>query len=78
MKPVVASRPGFPIRLNPDAGVPSASKKIALTDRKSTIAAKTLDKIGQQKPLSTGLGMDSLAIRKRMVQRLAAQGLTDP
>ena len=78
MKPLVASRPGFPIRLNPDAGVPSANKNIALTNRNSTVAAKTQDKVGQQKPSSTGLGLDSLAIRMRMVQKLAAQGLTDP
>jgi len=47
-----ASRPSFPVRLKPDAGV--------------------------QKPVPSGLGLDSQVVRARMVQKLAAQGLTDP
>ncbi len=47
-----ASRPGFPLRLKPDAGV--------------------------QKPVPSGLGLDSQVVRARMVQKLAAQGVTDP
>jgi len=46
------SRPGFPVRLKPDAGV--------------------------QKPVPSGLGLDSQVVRARMVQKLAAQGVTDP
>ncbi len=47
-----ASRPGFPLRLKPDAGV--------------------------QKPVPSGLGLDSQVVRARMLQKLAAQGVTDP
>ena len=47
-----ASRPGFPVRSKPDAGV--------------------------QKPVPSGLGLDSQVVRARMVQKLAAQGVTDP
>ncbi len=57
-----ASRPGFPLRLKPDAGVPSATKS----------ATKNI------KPVPSGLGLDSQVVRARMVQKLAAQGVTDP
>ncbi len=57
-----ASRPGFPVRLKPDAGVPSATKS----------ATKNI------KPVPSGLGLDSQVVRARMVQKLAAQGVTDP
>ena len=78
MKPMVQSRPSFPIRLKPDAGVPFATKNIANIERPSTTTGGWNEKSGSQKQMATGLGLDSLAIRVRMVQKLAAQGLTDP
>jgi protein-L-isoaspartate(D-aspartate) O-methyltransferase len=72
-----SSRPGFPIRLKPDAGVPSATKKIAGGAHSTVAKSINSHKIGQQRPVPSGLGMDSHAIRARMVQKLAAQGLTD-
>ena len=74
MKPAV--RPGFPVRLNPNAGVPSATKTIAL--KATGMDGKHLNHVNQQQKLvPIGYGLDSLAIRARMVQKLAAQGLMD-
>jgi protein-L-isoaspartate(D-aspartate) O-methyltransferase len=77
-KPPGAKRPGFPVRLEPNAGTPSATKKIAgrphperatgLIDVKSPVA-KAL--------LPSGVGLDSKAVRARMVHKLAAQGISD-
>ena len=74
--PAGARRPGFPVRLAPDAGTPSATKKIAgrqhperatgLFDFKPSVAVPT-----------SGVGLDSRAVRARMVQKLAAQGISD-
>jgi protein-L-isoaspartate(D-aspartate) O-methyltransferase len=78
-------RPGFPVRLKPDAGVPSATKiaikNIADHARKQGATALKVPQNSVQKPLSSapsGLGLDSQAVRARMVQKLAAQGVTDP
>lgn len=75
-------RPGFPVRLKPDAGVPSATKiatkTVAAHVRKQGVTALKSPQNSVQKPLSSGLGLDSQAVRARMVQKLAAQGVTDP
>ena len=70
-------RPGFPVRLSPNAGVPSASKK-------STNASDTFKPLlpkhavpALQKPLPAGVGLDSQAVRTRMVEKLAKQGVQD-
>ena len=58
----MAQRPGFPIKLSTQAKAPPV-------------------KTPATKPASThpqGLGLDSSTVRQRMVQKLAAQGLTDP
>jgi len=77
-----ASRPGFPVRLKPDAGVPSATKSatknIAVHARERGVTAIKSSQNGVQKPVPSGLGLDSQVVRARMVQKLAAQGVTDP
>ena len=76
-----ASRPAFPVRLKPDAGVPSATKSatknIADHGRKISVATTKHAQNGTQKPVSSGLGLDSQVVRARMVQKLAAQGVTN-
>jgi protein-L-isoaspartate(D-aspartate) O-methyltransferase len=69
-------RPAFPVRLNPGMGAPSASKVMAASPaikyaknqdpKNSAIIART-----------AGMGMDSQAVRARMVHKLAAQGVSD-
>lgn len=77
-----ASRPGFPVRLQSDAGIPSApksaAKNVAGHVRQMSVATKKHAQNGIQKPVSSGLGLDSQVVRARMVQKLAAQGVTDP
>ena len=91
-------RPGFPLRMQPRTGFPSAIKKIAdyagptgasatkglkyPVRSMETYAAVTPQPNGAQKAapphnIPAGLGMDSQANRARMVQKLAAQGLSD-
>ena len=72
---IAASRPGFPIRLRADAGVPSATKKIAESDRPAGAKGINHAKNGVQRPVPSGLGLDSHAVRARMVHKLAAQGV---
>ncbi|MES2941394.1 MAG: protein-L-isoaspartate(D-aspartate) O-methyltransferase [Pseudomonadota bacterium] len=95
-----ASRPGFPLRMNPDAGMPSAVKKL-VTAARDAGAASTLypqypakrvasgqpplviNKLSDptkhtvRQPAPLGLGMASQANRARMLQKLAAQGVSD-
>ena len=71
------NRPGFPVRLQLDAGIPSATKKTAESARFTPVKSFNGDRHPPQKPVPTGLGLDSHAIRTRMVQKLAAQGLSD-
>ncbi len=70
-------RPGFPVRLSPHAGVPSASKKITnASDAFKPLPLKHAVP-GLQKPLPAGVGLDSQAVRTRMVEKLAKQGVRD-
>ncbi len=70
-------RPGFPVRLSPNAGVPSASKKSTnASDAFKPMPPKYAAQ-GLQKPLPAGVGLDSQAVRTRMVEKLAKQGLQD-
>jgi protein-L-isoaspartate(D-aspartate) O-methyltransferase len=63
----MAHRPGFPARLDLGAGAPVRSQPQpagAATARDSTVPS--------------GLGLDSGAVRHRMVMKLAAQGIAEP
>jgi protein-L-isoaspartate(D-aspartate) O-methyltransferase len=87
--PAAATRPAFPVRLKPDAGVPSATKLVA----KGLDTARATGQNGLKKPVPAvsraasaapvpavrpgGIGLDSHAVRARMVARLAAQGVSD-
>ncbi len=72
------SRPAFPVRLKPQTGMPSATKSIAGGAHSTLAKAINHDKNGLQRLVPSGLGLDSHAIRARMVQKLAAQGVSDP
>ena len=88
MKPLekpfdAARRPGFPLRMPAASNPTGATKVIAGNTREmgATGLKHTLKEL--QKPYSAaatgaaGLGLDSQAVRTRMVQKLAAQGVTD-
>jgi protein-L-isoaspartate(D-aspartate) O-methyltransferase len=72
-----AARPGFPVRLKPDMGVPSATKLIANNVIKT--ASKGLNdlKIMPRAATTGGAGLDFHAVRARMMHRLVAQGVSD-
>jgi protein-L-isoaspartate(D-aspartate) O-methyltransferase len=78
------SRAGFPVRLQPTAGVLSATKSIAAGAGSTWATGQNALKKAPQRSAaavtakSTGLGLDSSAVRARMVQKLAAQGVTHP
>ncbi|MCZ8255078.1 MAG: protein-L-isoaspartate(D-aspartate) O-methyltransferase [Polaromonas sp.] len=84
--PATATRPAFPVRLKPETGVPSATKLVAKSP--DTVraggqnglknAAPATSRIAAASPARPGgIGLDSHAVRTRMVTRLAAQGVTD-
>lgn len=78
MKPINSpGRPGFPVQLKMVGNTQSATKNIAANSRSNWAGGVSYAKNDVQRPASTGLGLDSHAIRARMVQKLAAQGLTD-
>ena len=87
MKPVdAARRPGFPLRMPVSASQTGATKLIAGRAREMVVTDLKLSRKGLKKPYSgavtgvagaTGLGLDSQAVRARMVQKLAVQGVQD-
>jgi protein-L-isoaspartate(D-aspartate) O-methyltransferase len=64
-------RPGFPVRL--DTAAPAARVQAPLVKPQAAVRAAA---VALQSP--SGVGLDSSAVRARMVQKLAAQGLDDP
>ena len=72
-------RPGFPVRLSPNAGVPSASKRSIGSHASDVFKPQPLKQAvqGVQKPLPAGVGLDSQTVRSRMVDKLAKQGVQD-
>ncbi|CAN7327233.1 protein-L-isoaspartate(D-aspartate) O-methyltransferase [Polaromonas sp. LjRoot131] len=77
--PEAVPRPAFPVRLKPDAGVPSATKLPASSARPAVGAPTGLKKTTPPAPTRPGgVGLDSQAVRARMVAKLAAQGVSDP
>ena len=75
--PEEARRPGFPVRLKPDAGLSYATKSIASSPGFTRATSLNGDLNKSQKVLISGLSQDSHAVRAHMVQKLAAQGLVD-
>ena len=69
-------RPSFPARL--DAGKPQATPKTLLGATRVVTPQSSVRAMPTGMVSPTGVGLDSSAIRARMVQKLAAQGLQDP
>ena len=61
-------RPGFPAKLPGSATTPAA----APSQRSATLGARPIA------AMAVGVGLDSAAVRTRMVQKLAAGGVTSP
>ena len=73
-------RPGFPLKMPSSASNPVAPKSgAARAYKKGPTAQKQPQKEPQKSVLNTvkGIGLDSAAVRARMVQKLAAQGVQD-
>ena len=64
-------RPSFPARIDFSHGQPTPA-------RKPVPPAKAPARAGTAARSPQGLGMDSIAVRAAMVQKLAAQGVSDP
>lgn len=87
--PTITTRPAFPVRLKPEAGVPSATKLVAKGEdtvraggqnglKKNVLAASRASSVAPVSPTRPGgVGLDSHAVRTRMVAKLAAQGVSD-
>jgi protein-L-isoaspartate(D-aspartate) O-methyltransferase len=66
-------RPSFPARIDFSHGQPTPVRKPAVADKAAVrTGAAARAPVGPQ-----GLGMDSVAVRASMVQKLAAQGVAD-
>ena len=80
----MAQRPGFPIKLDKTTPAKRSATLSAQSIASKPAAAPVAKPLVSAKPVATvpvspqGLGMDSSAVRQRMVQKLAAQGLKDP
>ena len=84
-----AIRPGFPLRMPASGGQQFATKKIAVYARDVCFTAikdvKDVKNIRDLKKdphklftgAAAGIGLDSYAVRARMVQKLVAQGVSD-
>jgi protein-L-isoaspartate(D-aspartate) O-methyltransferase len=70
------SRPAFPVRLNADKGNPPATRSIAAPARAASATGQNDLKRPLQGSSASGQGWD-LAVRTRMVLRLAGQGITN-
>ncbi len=77
-------RPGFPLRLAQATDGPSLKKK-PLAPAVPLKAQAPLSaplpqtrRTAPQQPLPAGVGLDSQAVRSRMVEKLAKQGVSDP
>ena len=69
----MTNRPRFPAQLDLQSGKPVAIKKVAATPQPIGAAGRK----DREDTLPSGLGLDSGAVRQRMVQKLASQGIAD-
>ena len=86
----MTQRPGFPVKLSPTGASSSARKTHLGTSGRVTpaaspslnasqMAAKVASAVAPRSHSAvSGLGLDSVAVRARMVQKLAEQGVQDP
>ncbi|MCJ0763808.1 protein-L-isoaspartate(D-aspartate) O-methyltransferase [Variovorax terrae] len=72
----MTQRPRFPVTLDLHAGKPVATKNIASNGHATRTSGPNGTKTATA-PVTRGLGLDSQAVRARMVQKLAAQGIAD-
>ena len=78
MKPLPNSlRPAFPVRLRPSGSFPVAINNLAAGAHKKGVEGQNSLKINAPGKVISGVGLDSLAVRERMVQKLKAGGLVD-
>ena len=75
--PPAPGRPAFPVRLKPDMGVPSATRLVAVAPRQGGATGVNALKQPAQSGAPGGVGLDSQAVRARMVHKLVAQGVSD-
>jgi protein-L-isoaspartate(D-aspartate) O-methyltransferase len=68
------SAPRFPAALQPQPAAPAGTRPVLRPQRPLEHAAREQARAQAQAP--SGLGLDSAAVRQRMVQRLRADGLT--
>jgi protein-L-isoaspartate(D-aspartate) O-methyltransferase len=73
----MTQRPGFPARMPAAAGAPSAPKKVAVRRDTAPASSKNHSENGRS-GVPSSVGLDSGAVRSRMVEKLAKQGITDP
>lgn len=76
-KPAAMVRPAFPVRLKPGAGVPSATKLVAIQVYSVRVNGQNGIKEMAKAVTPGGVGLDSQTVRARMVRKLAAQGVAD-
>ncbi|MBC7470196.1 MAG: protein-L-isoaspartate(D-aspartate) O-methyltransferase [Ramlibacter sp.] len=69
----MSRRPSFPVRMDLAPGTPAGAKAPAPTAR----PLRTPGQVTRDGTIPSGVGLDSSAIRHRMVMKLAAQGITD-
>jgi protein-L-isoaspartate(D-aspartate) O-methyltransferase len=74
----VSTRPGFPAKLPTSGGTRSPRAAVTPTAKPAALNLSAATPVRKAAPLSSGLGLDSGAVRARMVSKLAAQGLQDP
>ena len=73
----VTRRPGFPLRMSAVTDPLSATEKIAKGSRELNVTGQNSILHTVKNSRSSGLGLDSQTVRSRMVQKLAAQGVSD-
>lgn len=70
----MSHRPGFPVRMDLSPGKPRVARTSPAPEGNASAAAQSVRPGG----IPRGIGLDSQAVRSRMVQRLVAQGIADP
>lgn len=70
----MSRRPSFPARMDLTSGTPAPSNNPGSATR----ALRSPAPGARESTIPSGVGLDSAAVRHRMVMKLAAQGITDP
>ena len=70
-------RPSFPVQLKGSGGSKITTKKVAASAHETRATGLKSLKTELLRPITSGLGLDSSAVRERMVQKLKTAGLSD-